>query len=89
MQKLVRRRPAIDSSELLQADIHPLLARVYSARGIGRPNELALDLKHLIPPSELLNCMQGAELLADALATDQRMLIVGDFDRPAAHLVTQ
>ncbi len=84
MQKLVRRRTAPAADDLPGTDIHPLLARIYRARGVVAAEELALDLKHLLPPGELLGCEQGAELLADAIAGDRRILIVGDFDADGA-----
>ena len=84
MQKLVRRRRTEGASELPGSDIHPLLARIYRARGIVAADELALDLKYIVPPTELLGCAAGAELLADAIAGDQRILIVGDFDADGA-----
>ncbi|NND69515.1 MAG: single-stranded-DNA-specific exonuclease RecJ [Halioglobus sp.] len=84
MEKLVRRRPAIAADDFPDSDIHPVLSRLYRARGVAHADELALDLKHLVPPVRMLGCLPGAELLADALAADQRILIVGDFDADGA-----
>ena len=40
---------------LAQSGVHPLLAKLYAARGIENPKLLSLDLKELIPPKELKN----------------------------------
>ena len=65
---------------LKQAGLHPLLARLYAARGIEDGNQLSLELKHLLPPSTLRNCERAAEILADAIANETQLLIVADYD---------
>ncbi|MEH6635724.1 MAG: single-stranded-DNA-specific exonuclease RecJ [Halioglobus sp.] len=94
MHKLIRRRQpgnnaATDAaSPLADAGLHPLLARVYSARGIDSPAQLELGLAQLLPPAQLHNADRAAVLLADALAADQKILIVGDFDADGATSTT-
>ncbi|MEY4060201.1 MAG: hypothetical protein RL551_1459, partial [Pseudomonadota bacterium] len=58
----------------------PLLARLYAARGIDKPDELSLDLKQLLSPVELKNCISTASLLADILERRESMLVVADYD---------
>lgn len=65
---------------LAQSGLHPLLARLYAARGLQSPEELSLDLKQLISPVELKNCINTASLLADILEKKESMLIVADYD---------
>lgn len=65
---------------LAQSGLHPLLARLYAARGLQSPEELSLDLKQLISPVELKNCINTASLLADILEKKEPMLIVADYD---------
>jgi len=65
---------------LAQSGLHPLLARLYAARGLQSPEELSLDLKQLLSPIELKNCMSTASLLADILERKESMLIVADYD---------
>lgn len=84
MQKLIRRRQTGSAPALPGAGIHPLLARVYSGRGISSAAELDLGLARLLPPTSLLNADAAARLLADALAADARLLVVGDFDADGA-----
>jgi len=92
MQKLIRRRQPASSGDgvgdsagaFTGAGIHPLLARVYRGRGIDSMQQLDLGLAQLLPPTQLLNADRAATLLADALAVDQKILIVGDFDADGA-----
>jgi single-stranded-DNA-specific exonuclease len=65
---------------LEQAGTHPLLARLYAARGVTQPEELDAALSKLLPPSDLLGAQQAAVLLADALAAHQHLCIVADYD---------
>ncbi|QWE04980.1 single-stranded-DNA-specific exonuclease RecJ [Polynucleobacter sp. JS-JIR-II-50] len=65
---------------LAQSGLHPLLARLYAARGLESPEELSLDLKQLLSPVELKNCINTASLLADILEKKEPMLIVADYD---------
>ncbi|OZA74855.1 single-stranded-DNA-specific exonuclease RecJ, partial [Polynucleobacter sp. 39-46-10] len=75
-------RPFSDrtASWLQQSGLHPLLARLYAARGIDKPDELSLDLKQLLSPVELKNCISTATLLADILERQEAMLVVADYD---------
>ena len=46
-----RRVPPRVQWQLEQQGVHPLLARIYAARGIETKSELDYDLKALIPPA--------------------------------------
>ena len=65
---------------LEQAGVHPLLARLYAARGVQHPDELDNALAKLLPPESLLGITSAATLLADAIAQNQRLCIVADYD---------
>ncbi len=65
---------------LEQAGVHPLLARLYAARGVRTKEELDDALARLLPPSGLRGIREAAVLLADAIAADKRMIIVADYD---------
>jgi single-stranded-DNA-specific exonuclease len=84
VQKLIRRRPAPATQELAGASLHPLLAQIYSARGIRSARDLDLGLARLLPPATLRNAERAAVLLADAIAAGDRLLVVGDFDADGA-----
>ena len=68
------------SAWLEQSGLHPLLARLFAARGVQSPDELSLDLKKLLSPTELKNCLSTASLLADILEKKEPMLVVADYD---------
>ncbi len=65
---------------LEQAGIHPLLARLYAARGITSTEQLDDALAKLLPPSTMLGLDRAATLLADAIAQNQRLCVVADYD---------
>ena len=80
----VSRRHADISSALQNAALPEVLKRVYAGRGITDPGELALGLDQLLPPTSLKGVADAAELLADAIEGEARVLIVGDFDADGA-----
>ena len=80
----VRRRHADISSALQNAALPQVLKRVYASRGINDPGELALGLDQLLSPAGLKGAADAADLLADAIQGEARVLIVGDFDADGA-----
>ncbi|BAL24340.1 single-stranded-DNA-specific exonuclease RecJ [Azoarcus sp. KH32C] len=72
--------PARAMQRLIDTGTHPLLARIYAARGITRREELDYGLKALLPPDALKGTREAAQLLADAIEAGARMLIVADYD---------
>lgn len=62
------------------SEFHPLLQRVYAARGVQSPEDVALELTGLLPASQLLGVDVAAKRLAEAIMQGQNILIVGDFD---------
>ena len=75
-----RQTPPRAQWQLEQDGVHPLLARLYAARGITSRAELDYDLKALLPPARLTHADQAASLLADALEASASILIVADYD---------
>ena len=80
----IRRRHAEISSALQTTALPEVLKRIYASRGITDPDELALNLDQLLPPARLKGVTDAAELLADAIEGEARVLIVGDFDADGA-----
>jgi single-stranded-DNA-specific exonuclease len=66
--------------QLEQQGLHPLLARLYAARGVTDKAELDYELKALLPPATLTHAGDAARLLADAIEAEARLLIIGDYD---------
>ncbi len=65
---------------LEQAGVHPLLARLFAARGVRSTDELDDGLARLLPPTGLLGTQAAARFLADALAAGKRICVVADYD---------
>lgn len=61
-----------------------MLQRVYAARGVRSDQELDYQLKHLLPPESMAGLDAATERLLAALAMEERVLIVGDFDADGA-----
>ena len=82
--KTIIRRPYTESAALANFGLDPVLNRIYSARHVSNPVELDCSLKYLLPPTGLSGIDAAAELLADAVQADARVVIVGDFDADGA-----
>jgi single-stranded-DNA-specific exonuclease len=65
---------------LEQAGVHPLLARLFAARGVQNKAELEDGLALLLPPASMKGTREAAVLLADAIAQHQKLCIVADYD---------
>ena len=81
MTRLVVRPYSIRQSELLaQQGLHPVMARLVTARGLTNARDLSTELDALIAPKELLHIDDAAMFLADAIEADQKIVIVADYD---------
>jgi len=77
-------RPVIATHHSLPSHLHPVLARVYLARGIRDQNQLDYSLKRLPAPWSLHGIDTMAERLAMAIEGRKRILIVADYDADGA-----
>ena len=80
MKIITRDVPPRAAWALEQGGLHPLLARLFAARGITSTDELDDALARLIPPSQLRGTQDAARALADAMAANQAICIVADYD---------
>ena len=80
MKITVRDVPPRAAWALEQTGVHPLLARLYAARGVSTKEQLDDGLALLLPPSSLKGVADAAALLADAIAQNKRLCIVADYD---------
>jgi single-stranded-DNA-specific exonuclease len=78
----IRRRSALPPLEF-GAALHPVLRRVYAARGISSDEELDLSLDRLLPVGSLAGVNEAARLLA-LHRSQGRILVIGDFDADGA-----
>lgn len=74
-----RRNPSVDPSASLDA-LHPVLARVYAARGITDPTQIGRNLRELLPDSQMKGMDAAVARLVLAVQKQESILIVGDFD---------
>ena len=78
----LRRREAVDNT--LPVELHPLLRRLYGLRGVRQPEELERGAKNLLPWQQLSGIDSAVRLLHQALQSQQRIMVVGDFDADGA-----
>ncbi len=76
--------PADTCAALEKSGLGPIWARLYAARGVVHPDEIAHRLPQLLPPDSLLHANHAATLLADAIAAERCILIIGDYDADGA-----
>ncbi len=76
--------PADSAQRLADTGIAPVLARIYAARGIRDVAQLNTGLGNLLPFTQLENVQDMARILADAIAANQKLLIVADYDADGA-----
>lgn len=68
----------------LASHLHPVLDRIYRGRNVQDLDELENSLKGLSHFNQLKGVEQAAALLASTIATNKRLIIVGDFDADGA-----
>jgi len=83
MTKTIVRR-SCSSTQQFPVDLHPVLRRVYAARGVETAADLDYSLQQLIPPTQLGGLAGAVNLLEAAVSGRQRIVIVGDFDADGA-----
>jgi single-stranded-DNA-specific exonuclease len=80
--RVVRRVPGKDCTGFT-TDMHPVLQRIYAARGIRAASDLDVSLDKLHPVSTLEGITAAVDLLLEH-RIGGRVLIVGDFDADGA-----
>ena len=80
MKLQVRDVPPRSVWALEQSGVHPLLARLYAARGVHDAKQMDASLGQLLAPAGLKGIDAAAQLLANAIAQQLRLCIVADYD---------
>ena len=81
MTRITTRTYPFRTAEMLrQQGVHPVLARLYAARGLTDLSELSSELTALVAPSGLLHIDAAAAFLADAIGARKKLVIVADYD---------
>jgi single-stranded-DNA-specific exonuclease len=84
MKIKTRDYPVEVAQHLTTLGVPELMAKLLAARGVQEASELEPALKNLINPDSLTNNKQMAVLLADAIAQQKSILVVGDYDADGA-----
>lgn len=79
-QVVIEQRPLPNNGANVHNQVHPLLARIYSARGVDDLDDLGRKLQKLLPDEQMLGLTLAVERLSLAVRQQQSILIVGDFD---------
>ncbi|KRE89202.1 single-stranded-DNA-specific exonuclease RecJ [Frateuria sp. Soil773] len=81
MSALQLRRRAVQGEPAGWGDaVHPVLQRIYAARGVLRPAQVEHRLQHLLSPQALGGMAAAVELLAEAIRGHWSIVIAGDYD---------
>ena len=79
--RIIKRPVSLPAEDrLVREGIHPVLARILAARGVGGRTDLDDAMTGLLPPDSMLGIDRAAALLADAIAAKKRLLVVADYD---------
>jgi len=79
-----RNAPAAIVQSLQSSGISPLMSRLLSARGVSDIAQTSIQLSALLPPQQLTHNQSMAKLLAEAIKTNKKLLVVGDYDADGA-----
>lgn len=74
------RRRQVDATGSWPDHLSPLLRRIYAGRGATSLEQAQPKLAQLLPPETLGGLAEATALLADAIAADKHIVVVGDFD---------
>lgn len=79
---MIRRRPApaADALANLPDTLHPLVRRLYAARGAVTGIDADLPLAALLPPTPLRGIDSAADLLLGTVNAQRRIVLAGDYD---------
>ena len=83
VRRILRRNHAIPD-ELQHAALHPVLKRIYANRDIRSLAQVDYSLDRLLDYRKLKGIERAADIVADAITSGQRILIIGDYDADGA-----
>jgi single-stranded-DNA-specific exonuclease len=85
MTSIVQRQVSAEVTQVLQAaGVSPLMSRLFAARGVVDVGQMSTNLSSLLPPQSLTHNQAMAKLLADAIAANKKLLVIGDYDADGA-----
>jgi len=84
VSRRIVRRQRTSPGDALPNSLHPVLRRVYGARGVRSPDDLELGLERLLPVGSLGGVPAAVDLLLRCHRDGRRVLVLGDFDADGA-----
>ena len=84
VSRRIVRRQRTSTGDALPDSLHPVLRRVYGARGVRSPDALELGLERLLPVGSLGGVPAAVDLLLRCHRDGRRVLVLGDFDADGA-----
>ena len=81
---VIKHRESTDHDSDALPDLHPVLRQVYLNRGVTHEQQLDRTLKNLPNYQRLSGIDKAVSLIKTAIKTDQKILIVADFDADGA-----
>ena len=84
VSRRIVRRQRTSTGDALPDSLHPVLRRVYGARGVRSPDDLELGLERLLPVGSLGGVPVAVDLLLRCHRDGRRVLVLGDFDADGA-----
>lgn len=79
-----RNAPDVIVQSLQASGISALMARLLAARGVADVAQTSVHLSALLPPQQLTNNQAMAKRLAEAIKSNKKLLVVGDYDADGA-----
>ncbi len=79
-EPLIRQRESAAGEIDWPSDVPPILRRLYAARGIRHSAQVDHRLARLMRPDGLTGLERAASLLEQAIAQQQSILVIGDYD---------
>lgn len=80
----IQRRSATISQSLADSSLHPLLQQLYANRGVNNREQIEYSIQHLSDYRQLKDIKKAADIIAECIRSDKKILIVGDFDADGA-----
>ena len=80
----IQRRPVAEPNAAWSESLHPVLRRIYAARGVVAPSDIEHRLAALLAPGQLGGIANACALIETALREETPIVIVGDFDADGA-----
>jgi single-stranded-DNA-specific exonuclease len=80
MSHEIRRRKLAQQPTGWPDSVHPVLQRVYAARGVTDPADIERRLSHLLHPRDLGSIAEATQLLNQAILDNKSICVAGDYD---------